>query len=50
MELSDRRIDSVVIMKAAGRIDMITSDAFRERLLELVAGALPVGIDLSGVG
>jgi anti-anti-sigma factor len=49
LELSDKRIDSVVIMKAAGRIDMITSDAFRERLLELLAGALPVVIDLSGV-
>jgi anti-anti-sigma factor len=49
LELSDERLDSAVILKATGRIDMTTSDAFRERVLALLGGDLPLVIDLSGV-
>ena len=49
MELSDKQIDSVAILVVSGRIDMATSDAFRERLLATLTGGRPLIIDFSGV-
>ena len=49
MELNDKQIDSVAVLVVTGRIDMATSEAFRERLLATLAGGLPLIIDFSGV-
>ncbi len=49
MELSDEHVDSAVILTVTGRIDMTTSDAFRERLQAMLTGGLPLVIDFSGV-
>lgn len=48
LELSEKHVDSAVILTVTGRIDMTTSDAFRERLLAMLGG-LPLVIDFSGV-
>lgn len=42
MELSDKQVDSAAILMVTGRIDMATSDAFRERVLAMLAGGLGV--------
>jgi len=49
LELSDEHVDSAVILTVTGRIDMTTSDAFRERLQAMLTGGLPLVIDFSGV-
>ena len=49
MELSDKHVDSAAILIVTGRIDMVTSDTFRDRLLAMLAGGLPLVIDFSGV-
>jgi anti-anti-sigma factor len=49
LELSDKQVDSAAILIVTGRIDMATSEAFRERLLAMLAGGLPLVIDFSGV-
>ena len=49
MELSDRQVNSAAILIVKGRIDMAASDAFRDRLLAMLNGGLPLVIDFGGV-
>ena len=49
MELSDKHVDSAVILTVTGRVDMATSEAFREHLLAMLPGGLPLVVDFSGV-
>jgi anti-anti-sigma factor len=49
LELSDKQTDSAAILVVKGRIDMATSDIFRDRLLATLSGGLPLVIDFSGV-
>jgi anti-anti-sigma factor len=49
LELSDKQIDSVAVLVVSGRIEMITSDAFCEHLLAMLAGGRPLVVDFSGV-
>ena len=49
MELSDSNVGSTAVLSVTGRIDMTTSDAFRERLLQLLAAGKPLVVDMSGV-
>jgi anti-anti-sigma factor len=49
LELSDRHVGSTAVLSVSGRIDMTTSDAFRDRLLEVLAAGKPLVVDLSGV-
>jgi anti-anti-sigma factor len=49
LELSDKQVDSAAVLTVTGRIDMATSEAFRERLVALLTGGLPLVIDFSGV-
>lgn len=49
MELSDKHVDATAILSVAGRIDMTTSDAFRDRLVELLSSGNPLVVDMSGV-
>jgi anti-anti-sigma factor len=49
LDVSNKQVDSATVLVVAGRIDITTSDAFRDRLLETISGGRPVVIDLSGV-
>ena len=53
MELTERRAGKTVVLAPAGRIDMATSDQFRERLIPLISSAAAAGesvvLDFSGV-
>jgi anti-anti-sigma factor len=49
LELSDKHVDSTAVLNVTGRIDMTTSDAFRERLVKLLAAGKPLVVDMSGV-
>jgi anti-anti-sigma factor len=53
MDIDERRAGSVVVLAPAGRIDMLTSDEFRDHLLPLVNAAAGTGeavvLDFSGV-
>lgn len=49
MELSDKQVDSAAILTVKGRVDMVASDAFRDHLLTMLTGGLPLVIDFSGV-
>ena len=53
MEFSERRAGKTIVLAPAGRIDMATADAFRERLIPLLssaaAGGESVVLDFSGV-
>lgn len=49
LELSDRHVESIAVLNVTGRIDMTTSDAFRDRLLGMLDGGKPLVIDMSGV-
>jgi anti-anti-sigma factor len=49
LELSDKHVDSAAILTVKGRVDMVASDTFREHLLTMLTGGLPLVIDFSGV-
>lgn len=53
MELTERRAGKAVVLAPAGRIDMVTADQFRDRLIPMIAAAGqsgdPVVLDFSGV-
>jgi anti-anti-sigma factor len=53
VELTERRAGKTVVLAPAGRIDMVTADRFRERLIPLISSAATAGesvvLDFSGV-
>jgi len=49
LEVSVKHVDSATVLAVAGRIDITTSDAFRDRLLEAIGGGRSLVIDLGGV-
>jgi anti-anti-sigma factor len=53
VELTERRAGKTVVLAPTGRIDMATSDEFRERLIPLISSAAAAGqsvvLDFSGV-
>ena len=49
LELACRTVDSATVLTVNGRVDMATSDALRDSLLNALAGGLPLIIDLGGV-
>lgn len=49
MELSETQVGSAAVLSASGRIDMSTSDAFRDRVIALLGAGRPLIVDMSGV-
>jgi anti-anti-sigma factor len=49
LEVCDKHVDSATVLVVTGRIDINSSDAFRDRLLATIGGGRPLVIDLSGV-
>jgi anti-anti-sigma factor len=49
LELYDKQVGAASVLTVSGRIDMATSDALRDRLLEMLAAGRPLIIDMSGV-
>jgi anti-sigma B factor antagonist len=49
MNLSEKKLGDAVVVAATGRIDLANSDAFRDRLSEVQAGAKALICDFSGV-
>lgn len=49
LEISEQTVDAATVLRVAGRIDMTTSDAFRDRMLALLKTSGPLVVDMSGV-
>jgi anti-anti-sigma factor len=49
LELSETQVGPAAVLSANGRIDMSTSDAFRDRVIALLAADRPLIVDMSGV-
>ena len=50
LDLSEQTVGAATVLQVTGRIDMTTSDAFRDRMLELLKTSGPLVVDMSGVG
>src|SRR5438874_6259879 len=50
MEIGERRLGSLIVLRPVGRIDTMTSPAFQERLLAVVeSGLVDIVVDFSAV-
>ena len=49
MDLSEQTVGAATVLQVTGRIDMTTSDAFRDRMLDLLKVRGPLVVDMSGV-